>query len=328
MRRAPRRALRWPSGTSSAPAVPPPRRRSSSPAACCRTRCRPDYGARLLVQVERVRAGGRELPLSGGVQAAVGGRFVSERRARWVAGRRVRMAVPAAAGAPLSESGRGRPAGTAGMARRRAARIRQERAARRGGRTREAVAGGVGGGARALVRRVIGRTVGAHSPRSAAVVTAVLIGDRAGLDTDTRRRLQEGRHLSRHCHLRREHRDSDQRAAGGPAAGRRTAALGRHCRHCLPAGVLADSRRGGVRRARHGRGDDTAGGARCRPAHGAGQHAGVVGGLPGRPPLRWPSSTPVFCSPSARRSGFSSGCRGWSTATGPVRRGPPVGSCA
>ena len=149
-----------------------------------------DYGARLLVQVERVRAGGRELPLSGGVRAAVGGRFVSERRARWVAGRRVRMAVLLRRAPRYLNPGVG---------------DQQERLAWRGvallGSVKsallvEVVAPGrpwqeASAAARALVRRVIGRTVGAHSPRSAAVVTAVLIGDRAGLDTDTRRRLQE-----------------------------------------------------------------------------------------------------------------------------------------
>lgn len=45
---------------------------------------------------------------------------------------------------------------------------------------------------RAVVRGVIGRSVGRHGLRSAAIVTAVLIGDRAGLDDETTRRLQEG----------------------------------------------------------------------------------------------------------------------------------------
>ena len=45
---------------------------------------------------------------------------------------------------------------------------------------------------RAAVRRIVDDSVGSHSPRSAGIVTAVLIGDRAGLDRETQRRLQEG----------------------------------------------------------------------------------------------------------------------------------------
>ena len=45
---------------------------------------------------------------------------------------------------------------------------------------------------RRQVRRRVEQTVGHFSSRSAAVVTAVLIGDRAGLGPEARRRLQEG----------------------------------------------------------------------------------------------------------------------------------------
>ena len=45
---------------------------------------------------------------------------------------------------------------------------------------------------RAAVRRIVDDSVGSHSPRSAGIVTAVLIGDRAGLDRETQHRLQEG----------------------------------------------------------------------------------------------------------------------------------------
>ena len=45
---------------------------------------------------------------------------------------------------------------------------------------------------RAEVRHRVDRTVGRFNPRSSAVVTAVLIGDRAGLGAEARRRLQEG----------------------------------------------------------------------------------------------------------------------------------------
>ena len=46
--------------------------------------------------------------------------------------------------------------------------------------------------ARDEVRDRVDRAVGRFSRRSAGVVTAVLIGDRAGLEGDDRRRLQEG----------------------------------------------------------------------------------------------------------------------------------------
>jgi competence protein ComEC len=45
--------------------------------------------------------------------------------------------------------------------------------------------------ARATARRVVSRHVGRWSVRSAAIVVAILIGDRAGLDEDVERRLQE-----------------------------------------------------------------------------------------------------------------------------------------
>ena len=45
---------------------------------------------------------------------------------------------------------------------------------------------------RSEVRRRVERAVGRFSEESASVVTAVLIGDRAGIGADARRRLQEG----------------------------------------------------------------------------------------------------------------------------------------
>lgn len=149
-----------------------------------------DYGARLLVQVERVRTGGREFPLAGSVQVAVGGRFVAGRRDRWVAGRQVRMPVILRRAPRYLNPGAG---------------DQQRRLEWRGvallGSVKSALLVEVvdfgkpwqeaSAAVRAAVRRIIGRTVGAYSVRSAGVVTAVLIGDRAGLDADTRRRLQE-----------------------------------------------------------------------------------------------------------------------------------------
>ena len=47
------------------------------------------------------------------------------------------------------------------------------------------------GRVRAYARRAISRTVGSWSAQSAAIVAAIVIGDRAGLDDDVQRRLQE-----------------------------------------------------------------------------------------------------------------------------------------
>lgn len=55
------------------------------------------------------------------------------------------------------------------------------------GRASEEAAGRL----RRRIRRVIDRSVGASSVRSAAIVRAILLGDRAGLDEETEERLQE-----------------------------------------------------------------------------------------------------------------------------------------
>src|SRR5262249_45034253 len=44
---------------------------------------------------------------------------------------------------------------------------------------------------RAFARRAIDRAVAPRSPRSAAIVAAIVIGDRAGLDDEVQRRLQD-----------------------------------------------------------------------------------------------------------------------------------------
>ena len=48
-----------------------------------------------------------------------------------------------------------------------------------------------GSATRAAVRRAVTVTVGAHDARSTGIVTAILIGDRAGLGRDTTERLQQ-----------------------------------------------------------------------------------------------------------------------------------------
>lgn len=148
-----------------------------------------EYGARLLVEVEHVRAHGRSVPLAGGLRVAVGGRFVGGRSEEWVAGRRVRMPVL------LRRAPRYLNPGVADQQRRLAWRGVALLGSVKSALLVEVVERGqpwheAAGAARAFVRRVIGRAVGAHDARSAGVVTAILIGDRAGLDAETRRRLQ------------------------------------------------------------------------------------------------------------------------------------------
>jgi competence protein ComEC len=45
--------------------------------------------------------------------------------------------------------------------------------------------------ARSFARRAIARAVGPWSPRSAGIVTAIVVGDRSGLDRSTETRLQK-----------------------------------------------------------------------------------------------------------------------------------------
>ena len=85
---------------------------------------------------------------------------------------------------------------------------------RRGTRLDEAAAAG-----RARIREAVTRWVGARSATSAALVTAVLIGDRAAIPDDVRDTLQCGRDVSRDRHLRRQHRRVRGAGVGAGRAG-------------------------------------------------------------------------------------------------------------
>jgi competence protein ComEC len=132
----------------------------------------------------------REIPVNGGVLLTVAGQLATERMSEWRAGRTVR--VPA----QLRRPSRYLDPGV----------VDQERAlARRGltlvgsvksGALVEVIARGsrvseLAADVRAFARRAIASGVGRWSPRSAAIVTAIVIGDRAGLDDEVQRRLQE-----------------------------------------------------------------------------------------------------------------------------------------
>ena len=130
-------------------------------------------------------------PTSGGVRLSVGGRLWSGRVAAWRAGRVVRV------WATLRQPAAYRNPGVADQARRQAVRGTALLGSVKSGLLIDVMQQGpppaeLAAAVREWVRQVIGRAVGRHGIRSAAIVTAVLIGDRAGLDADTTRRLQEG----------------------------------------------------------------------------------------------------------------------------------------
>ena len=150
-----------------------------------------DYGVMLRLAVDRVGRAGALRITSGGVRLSVGGRRWSGRAAGWRAGRVLRVY------ATLRPPAAYRNPGVADQARRQAMRGTALIGSVKSGLLVEVVRRGsapaeLAATARAVVRRVIGRSVGQHGARSAAIVTAVLIGDRAGLDGETTRRLQEG----------------------------------------------------------------------------------------------------------------------------------------
>ena len=151
---------------------------------------RTDYGASLSLAVDHVETRAGTTPVHGGLRASVGGVFVDDRLPAWRAGRRLRLPVTLRPAPRFLNPGTGD--------RRRAL---AERGVFRLGSVKSALLVEVIAPAslwaemaadiRASVRRRVERTVGAYGRRSAAVVTAVLIGDRTGLDDETERRLQE-----------------------------------------------------------------------------------------------------------------------------------------
>ena len=150
-----------------------------------------DYGASLTMEVVRVGRGRAARPMRGVVRAGVGGSFVGEHLAEWREGRAVR--VPVRLRRPARYANHGTPDRAFRMQVRGidlvgsvTSALQVEVTGR--GSPRQELSGRV----RAFVRRSIAAAVGAHDARSAAVVTAVLIGDRAGLDRETTERLQQG----------------------------------------------------------------------------------------------------------------------------------------
>jgi competence protein ComEC len=149
------------------------------------------YGASLVVESSAVWSQGSRRSVSGGLRLSVGGSLVERGRHAWRAGRLVRLTAAVRTPTGFRNPGSGDDA--ASLARRGIALVGSVKSAAlvkvvaHGHAAAEAAAA-----VRAWIRDVVGRRVGPHSRQSAAIVTAILIGDRAGLDADVERRLQEG----------------------------------------------------------------------------------------------------------------------------------------
>jgi competence protein ComEC len=131
-----------------------------------------------------------ERPVSGGIVVTVVGSLAADRINEWRAGRRVRL--PAVLRRPSRYLDQGVPDHERALARRGTTLVGTVKSGglvdvlAPAGRLEETMSA-----ARAFARRAIGDSVGRWSVRSGAIVAAIVIGDRAGLDNDVQRRLQE-----------------------------------------------------------------------------------------------------------------------------------------
>ena len=131
-----------------------------------------------------------DIPARGGVLLTVAGTLAAGRVAEWRAGRSIR--VPAELRRPSRYLNPGVADEERALARRGTTLVGSVKSGvlvdvvANGGRLSEAA-----GDIRGFVRRAIASAVGRWSARSAAIVTAIVIGDRAGIDDGLERRLQE-----------------------------------------------------------------------------------------------------------------------------------------
>jgi len=146
-------------------------------------------GVSLSVDVDAI-VGRDSRPARGGVLLTVVGDLAKERLGEWRTGRRLR--VPAQLHRAARYLDPGVPDHERALARRGTTLVGSVKSGgvveilARGSALDEAIAG-----ARAFSRRAIADAVGRWSAQSAAIVAAIVIGDRAGLDQDVQRRLQE-----------------------------------------------------------------------------------------------------------------------------------------
>ena len=148
-----------------------------------------EYGAVVTLDVERVRTDCGWLLASGGLRVSIVGELSRGRLDEWRAGRRVRS--PVLLRLPTSFRDPGVADETFAMTRRRIALAGSVKSGalvevvRRAHPLAEWAAA-----ARAYTRRAISQAI-ADRPVAAAIVAAILVGDRGGLDADVERRLQE-----------------------------------------------------------------------------------------------------------------------------------------
>lgn len=149
------------------------------------------YGVLLTIDVAEAGVGrGAPAPVTGGVRVTVGGAPPPSAVHRWRAGRRVRLFTSLRR--PLTFSNPGVADEATGLARRGIVLNGSVKSAS----LVEVTARGTwlserGASVRAWTRRTLGEHVGRLDARSAAVATAILIGDRTGLSEDDERRLQD-----------------------------------------------------------------------------------------------------------------------------------------
>ncbi len=149
-------------------------------------------GVTLNIFIDRIELNGSMVSVAGGSGAliGVGGELTSDRILQWRAGRRV--AFPATLRRPTTYLDPGVGDAERQLAWRGVALVGSVKSERLvevtglGTPLAEALAS-----ARAAIRLAVGSSVAPWSARSAAVVAAILIGDRAGLEADVERRLQE-----------------------------------------------------------------------------------------------------------------------------------------
>jgi competence protein ComEC len=149
-------------------------------------------GVTLNILIDRIELNGSMVSVTGGTGAliGVGGELTSDRILQWRAGRRV--AFPATLRRPTTYLDPGVGNGERQLAWRGVALVGSVKSERLvevtglGTPLAEARAA-----ARAAIRLSVASSVAPWSARSAAVVSAILIGDRAGLEADVERRLQE-----------------------------------------------------------------------------------------------------------------------------------------
>ena len=147
-------------------------------------------GVTLQLDIDNVGLEGVPYTTQGGALIGVGGELGGDQISQWCAGRRV--AFPATLRKPTRYLDPGVPDSTRQYAWRGTSLVGSVKSdllidtVARGDAVEE-----IGASIRAAARRAIATGVAPWSERSAAITTAILIGDRAGLDDEVERKLQE-----------------------------------------------------------------------------------------------------------------------------------------